>query len=138
MPELIFEKRDRIAYVTINRPEKMNAMNRAVIEELNDAWVRIRDETDIWCAIITGAGDRAFSAGADLKELSKFARGSDSGDTETGDMGRPRLRWLWKSLEVWKPLIAAVNGYCLGGHWSWPWPATSLSPLNRPHSAWRR
>ena len=113
MPELIFEKRDRIAYITINRPEKMNAMNRAVMLGLNDAWMRVRDETDVWCAIITGAGDRAFSAGADLQEISNLPQGGDLDDSEAVDKMRPRL--LWRTLEVWKPMIAAVNGYCLAG-----------------------
>lgn len=113
MPDLIFEKRDRIAYITLNRPEKMNAMSRAVMQGLNDAWMRIRDESDIWCAIFTGAGDRAFSAGADLQEMSNIPSAGDADDSVTADRVQPQL--LWKTLEVWKPMIAAVNGYCLAG-----------------------
>ncbi|MFQ5873277.1 MAG: enoyl-CoA hydratase/isomerase family protein [Dehalococcoidia bacterium] len=113
MSEVIFEKRDHIAYVTINRPEKMNAMNAAVRSGLNEAWTRIGDEMDIWCAIITGAGDKAFSAGADLQEMSEMRHAIDSGDSAMATW--ERRRFLWRTQEVWKPIIAAVNGYCLAG-----------------------
>ena len=113
MSEVIFEKRNRIAYVTINRPEKMNALNIAVRHGLNDAWLRIRDDTDIWCAIITGAGDKAFSAGADLKEISQRRQARGVGDNQ--EVSRLRHGDLWRTLEVWKPIIVAVNGYCLAG-----------------------
>lgn len=106
---LIYEKKDRIAYITINRPEAMNAMDPETYTELSEAWSDVRDDPDVWVAIITGAGDRAFSAGADLKKT----------------IGRPVEAWhFWQTqeeqilnrgLEVWKPIIAAVNGYCLAG-----------------------
>lgn len=112
MPEVIFEKKNRIAYVTINRPEKMNALNMAVSSGLSEAWRRIRDETDIWCAIVTGAGDKAFSAGADLQEMSDVRQASDTGDNEAAEQRRREA--LWK-MEISKPIIAAVNGYCLAG-----------------------
>jgi enoyl-CoA hydratase/carnithine racemase len=110
MPEVIFEKKGRIAYVTINRPEVMNALNSAVVRGLNEAWQRIRDESDIWCAIVTGAGGKAFSAGADLKEMS--GRRSDA---DAGDLLGPRVRELWWYGFLAKPTIAAVDGYCLAG-----------------------
>ena len=106
---LIYEKKDKIAHITINRPEAMNAMDPATYKELSEAWIDVRDDPDIWVAIITGAGDKAFSAGADLKKT----------------IGRPVEAWhFWQTqeeqilnrgLEVWKPIIAAVNGYCLAG-----------------------
>lgn len=106
---LIYEKKDKIAYITINRPEAMNAMDPETYQELSDAWANVRDDPDVWVAIITGAGDKAFSAGADLKKT----------------IGRPVDAWhFWQTqeeqilnrgLEVWKPVIAAVNGYCLAG-----------------------
>ena len=106
---LIYEKKDRIAYVTINRPEAMNAMDPQTYTELSEAWVDIRDDPDVWVAIITGAGEKSFSAGADLKKT----------------IGRPVEAWhFWQTqeeqilnqgLEVWKPIVAAVNGYCLAG-----------------------
>ncbi|MEE9198189.1 MAG: enoyl-CoA hydratase-related protein [Dehalococcoidia bacterium] len=113
MPEVIFEKKNRIAYVTLNRPEVMNAMNMAVRDGLNEAWQRIRDETDIWCTIVTGAGDRAFSSGADLKEMSERKVAMDAGKVQVDRSFRSSESW--RTLEVWKPIIAAVNGYCLAG-----------------------
>ena len=113
MSEVIFEKRDRIAFVTVNRPEVMNAINTAVSDGLNEVWHRIRDETDIWCAIVTGAGDKAFSAGADLKEMSHQRENLASGKVQGGEASD--VPELWRTLEVWKPIIAAVNGYCLAG-----------------------
>jgi len=98
-----------IATITINRPERRNAMDAEHYAALSDAWVRVRDEPEIRCAIITGAGDISFTAGADLKSL----------------IGRPNELWqffltqkgqiLNRGLEVWKPVIAAVNGFCIGG-----------------------
>jgi enoyl-CoA hydratase/carnithine racemase len=106
---LLFEVRDRVAYLTFNRPEAMNAMDPETYQQLSDAWIEVRDNPDIWCAIITGAGDRAFTAGADLKKT--IPR-------------QPELWEFWQTqseqilnrgLEVWKPVVAAVNGYCLAG-----------------------
>jgi E-phenylitaconyl-CoA hydratase len=106
---LIYQKKDHIAYITINRPEAMNAMDPETYKELSEAWIEVRDDPDVWVAIITGAGDRSFSAGADLKKT----------------IGRPVEKWhFWQTqeeqilnrgLEVWKPIIAAINGYCLAG-----------------------
>ena len=113
MPDLIFNKSDHIAYITLNRPEKMNAMNQEILDGLDDAWIRIRDDDEIWCAIINGAGDRAFSAGVDLQDISDVAQVDDSDMPQAATKFQPRL--LWKTLEVCKPIIAAVNGYCLAG-----------------------
>ena len=106
---LIYEKKDKIAYITLNRPEAMNAMDPETYKELSETWIDVRDDPDVWVAIITGAGDKAFSAGADLKKT----------------IGRPIEAWhFWQTqeeqilnrgLEVWKPIIAAINGYCLAG-----------------------
>lgn len=106
---LIYEKRGKIAYITINRPDVMNAMDPETYSELSRAWIDVRDDPDVWCAIITGAGERAFSAGADLRKT----------------IPREQEKWhIWQTqeeqilnrgLEIWKPIIAAVNGYCLAG-----------------------
>jgi len=113
LPDLIFNKSDHIAYITLNRPEKMNAMNQEILDGLDDAWIRIRDDDEIWCAIINGAGERAFSAGVDLQDISDVAQVDDSDMPQAATKFQPRL--LWKTLEVCKPIIAAVNGYCLAG-----------------------
>ena len=65
---LIFEKKNHIAYITINRPEAMNAMDPETYSELSQAWIEVRDDPEVWCSIVTGAGDKSFSAGADLKK----------------------------------------------------------------------
>ena len=77
MTAVLYEKRGKIAYVTINRPEAMNALNRDVQQGLTDAWQEIEADPDIFVAILTGTGGRAFSAGADLKTVET---GEDSGD----------------------------------------------------------
>jgi E-phenylitaconyl-CoA hydratase len=105
---LLFETRDHVAYITFNRPEVMNAMDAETYTDLSRAWIEVRDDPEIWVALITGKG-RAFTAGADLKSR----------------IGAPSEAWhFWQTqeeqilnrgLEVWKPVIAAVNGYCLAG-----------------------
>ena len=95
---LIYEKKGKIAYITLNRPEVMNAMDPEMYQALSEAWVDVRDDPDVWCAIITGAGDRAFTAGADLKKT----------------IPREQEKWrFWQTqdeqilnrgLEVWKPV----------------------------------
>ena len=67
MSAIAYEKRDRIAYVTIRRPEAMNALGPAHNQEIIEAWTDFRDDPDVWVAILTGSGERAFCAGADLK-----------------------------------------------------------------------
>jgi E-phenylitaconyl-CoA hydratase len=98
-----------IALITINRPERLNAMDAEHYQGLSNAWMRVRDDGAIRVAIVTGAGEKSFTTGADLK--SRFA-------------GEPQLQEVWltqreqllnRGLEVWKPIIAAINGYCLGG-----------------------
>src|SRR5260370_16962852 len=68
---LRFEKREQIAYVTINRPEKLNALNQAVMGELREVFTQIKDDPEVRVALLTGAGEKAFVAGADINELNK-------------------------------------------------------------------
>ncbi len=65
---VLFEVSDRVATVTINRPEAMNALDPETLAALSEVWTEVRDNPEIWVAIVTGAGDRAFCAGADLKK----------------------------------------------------------------------
>ena len=65
---VLYEKRDHVAHVTLNRPEVLNAFNRAMHQSLREVWMDFREDDDAWVALITGAGDRAFSAGQDMKE----------------------------------------------------------------------
>lgn len=107
--KISYEKQDRIAIITINRPEVRNAVDPETIDELANAWVEFRDDPKMWVGIITGTGDRAFSAGFDL---------STTGEAFQGEAlaGHGRIFYgLSKGLEIWKPTIAAINGYALGG-----------------------
>lgn len=107
--KLLYEVKDKVAYITINRPEVMNAMDAEVYAELSKAWIDVRDNPDVWVAIITGAGEKAFTAGADLKSF--IPRASEKADFWLTQ----KNMILNRGLEMWKPVIAAVNGYCLAG-----------------------
>jgi E-phenylitaconyl-CoA hydratase len=112
MAKLIYEKRGHVAYLTLNRPEAMNAMDADVYRLLSEAWIEVRDDYDIWASVITGAGDRAFSSGADLKT---YIPSADDPTNRARFWQTQAESLLNRGLEVWKPVIAAVNGYCLGG-----------------------
>ncbi|MDA1096691.1 MAG: enoyl-CoA hydratase-related protein, partial [Chloroflexi bacterium] len=105
-----YEKRDGVAYVTLNRPEAMNALNSEVNRGLHDAWITIRDDPEVLVAILTGAGGRAFSAGADLKEVNERQAQGLTGFAE----GDATSRYI-PDLGVWKPIIAAIDGFCVAG-----------------------
>ena len=109
-PTVTFDLTDRIATVTINRPEAMNALDPETVAALAEVWAEVRDNPEIWTAIVTGAGDRAFCAGADLKK--SIPRRADEGAWQTF---QPSARSaIDDGVQIWKPMIAAVNGYCLG------------------------
>jgi E-phenylitaconyl-CoA hydratase len=111
MPALIYEKKGRIAYITLNRPEARNAMNFEVWDGLVKAWMEIRDNPDVWAAIVTGAGDKAFSAGQDLKEVVEWMKKpADQRPAQPVPEVNPM-----RGLQTWKPIIAAINGICTGG-----------------------
>jgi enoyl-CoA hydratase len=122
MPEVIYEKKDRIAFVTINRPERKNALNRAAFGQLANAWLDFNEDPDLWVAIVTGAGDAAFCAGGDLKEAIQFfadnAEDLASGKKTPGAEGyhpmSPLIAML-REVEIYKPILAAVNGICVAG-----------------------
>lgn len=108
----IYEKKGRVAYITINRPEVMNAINPATSQELAEAFRDFDQDDEVWVAIYTGAGDRAFSAGMDLRASAEAsARGERRGPGPEGGMAGLTSGRSYIS----KPIIAAVNGYALGG-----------------------
>ena len=82
MPHLIYQKRDGIAYLTMNRPEKRNAITPEMVIQLAEAWTDFRDDGDARVAILTGAGDRAFCAGADLGRLIPLMTGARQPDDD--------------------------------------------------------
>jgi len=108
---IIYEKKGRIAYVTINRPEVMNSISPPVSEELWEVWSEFKNDPDAWVAILTGAGDRAFSAGNDLKYQAEHA--SDPGAMTIKSPGG--FGGTTANFECNKPIIAAVNGFAMGG-----------------------
>lgn len=118
---IIFERQDRIAIITINRPEVRNAVDPETVDELARAFVELRDDPNLWVGIVTGTGDKAFSAGADLASASAMfsggGRAATSGEGQRMAMpGHGRVYYgVCKGLELWKPMIAAINGYCLAG-----------------------
>jgi enoyl-CoA hydratase/carnithine racemase len=103
-----YEKEGRIAIFTINRPEAMNALNIATVRELLEAMVDFRDDPELWVGIVTGAGERAFCGGADIKDTLPFMK-----EHRRDPWSFPPS--IMRGLELWKPLIAAINGMALGG-----------------------
>jgi enoyl-CoA hydratase/carnithine racemase len=105
-----YEKNNHLAILTMNRPEAMNAMNAVMRKEMGEAFVDFKNDLDSWVLIITGAGEKAFSAGMDLKEMAaNLAGGGGRGvTTENPDLAQGNI-------EIWKPVIAAINGVAIGG-----------------------
>jgi enoyl-CoA hydratase len=110
--EVRFEVRERVAYITLNRPERRNALSYAVQDRLVELFGRCDADPGVWALVITGTGDRAFSAGADLKELDEVAR---RGEQIRVPMTGPTRNFHEALLETGKPTIAALNGHALAG-----------------------
>ncbi|HUJ96186.1 MAG TPA: enoyl-CoA hydratase-related protein [Terriglobales bacterium] len=106
---ILFEKKNAIAYVTINRPKVLNALNMATMEELRAAFTEVKHDAHVRVAILTGAGEKAFVAGADINEL---ARHDAIGAKEYTHRGQAVLDLIEN---LGKPVIACVNGFALGG-----------------------
>jgi len=104
-----YQKEGHIATFTINNPEVLNALSPAAVAEWTDALIDFRDDKNLWVGIITGAGEKSFCTGLDLRSAGP---GSGGG----GGEGRPAPQeTLVRGLKLWKPLIAAINGYAFGG-----------------------
>src|SRR5579875_1738204 len=103
---ILVDRDERVGIVTLNRPEVLNALNHHVVSELASALEAFDNDNDIGCMVITGAGDRAFAAGADIKEMS---------DKSPIDMMLGGFEAWQRIRRIHKPLIAAVGGYALGG-----------------------
>lgn len=105
METVKFEVKDRIAFVTLNRPEKLNALNHQMIAEIFEALHEVRENPDIWVAVLTGEG-RAFSTGHDLN------MGFGATPREGRPSGTTDDLYVYMS-QTWKPIIAGCNGFCL-------------------------
>ncbi|MBI4188392.1 MAG: enoyl-CoA hydratase/isomerase family protein [Chloroflexi bacterium] len=106
--EIDYKKEGKIAIFTLNRPDAMNSFSVKLLKELYAAMVDFRDDPDLWVGIVTGAGDKSFSAGADIKELFPYWKEhkADPWSVPLAPMHR---------FELYKPLVAAINGYALAG-----------------------
>ena len=106
---LLYEKRDSIAYITLNRPKVLNALNRKTVEELQAALLDARGDDSVRVIIMTGAGEKSFVAGADIGEL---AQQTPVSGRETSLFGQSVFHLLET---MGKPSICAINGFALGG-----------------------
>ncbi len=118
-PAVLYEKRDGIAVVTMNRPEVRNAINPEMLCRLADAWQAVNDDPEVRVVILTGAGDKAFCAGADLDKLIRMMQGLRPPESEYDERIKNDYSIIYKGLlrnyQVNKPLIAAVRGFCVAG-----------------------
>src|ERR1700757_1416913 len=106
---ILFEKKDAIAYITFNRPKVLNALNRKTVEELRDALLEARDDSSVRVLILTGAGEKSFVAGADIGELAQRTPVDGKDFSLFGQS-------VFHLLETMgKPSICAINGFALGG-----------------------
>lgn len=110
LENIALQKKSGIAYVTINRPKKLNALNKSTITELHTVFEMLNADSEVRVVILTGSGDKAFVAGADISEFSDFS--TDQG----GELARKGQEMVFDYIEnLSKPVIAAINGYALGG-----------------------
>jgi len=107
---ILVDIEDAIALITINRPDKLNALNKATIDELHQAFKELNNNKDVRAIIITGSGEKAFVAGADISE---FANYSTKEGTMLSAMGQELLFDFIENMTT--PVIAAINGFALGG-----------------------
>ena len=118
-PAVLYSKEGHVATVVMNRPEVKNALNGEMLVRLADAWQDINDDETIRVAILTGAGDDAFCAGADLDRLVGMMQGKRPPETDFDkriiDDFTIIYKGLMRSYDLVKPLIAAVRGYCIAG-----------------------
>ncbi len=116
-PVVIYEKKlnGRVVVMTMNRPEAMNALNNELSDAVYDGFEQFRDDDEAWVLILTGVGDRAFCAGADLKQSAQRSAGGGQAPPPRRSTRLHLPYPLSDFLELWKPTIAAVNGYAIAG-----------------------
>jgi len=115
---ILYEKKGRIVYITINRPETLNALNMQAIMELSQAWRDFEKDASLWVSIVTGAGEKAMCSGFDVKDAVEREKGGESYSGKIAPEpveGYPAEIWGPRRNEVSKPVIAAINGICCGG-----------------------
>jgi enoyl-CoA hydratase/carnithine racemase len=119
---LLYDERDGVAYVTMNRPERLNAFNFQMQTELRDVYTSLRHNDDVRAVVLTGAGEKAFCTGIDRDEsVGDFVEKHRAGVNRVGSVSTPIMfddpgkNICPKQLDLWKPVIAAVNGMACGG-----------------------
>ncbi|MFC1534709.1 enoyl-CoA hydratase/isomerase family protein, partial [Thermodesulfobacteriota bacterium] len=116
---LIYEKKDKIAYVTLNRPEALNSVDPEMALELIEAWKDYRDDKNCLCAIITGTGDKSFCAGLDLGSTIPMLTGARKPETEAEATLASNRELIdeatLRNFEIFKPVISAINGFAIAG-----------------------
>ena len=114
MERILFERKDRVAHITIQRPERLNSFDPDTHVEFSRALDAFERDDELWVGVLTGAGERAFSAGRDLVQLAEISRASEA--EQRADAAKMRdARRLTDRFELSKPLIARLNGFALGG-----------------------
>ena len=108
--DLLLERDGNVATLTINRPEKLNAMTVAMDRRMNDLVHELNNDRDVRVVVLTGAGDRAFSAGSDITDLDEYGDNWSYRNRFDARLDYARAVWLLR-----KPVVAAVHGYCIGG-----------------------
>lgn len=109
------ETEGHVLVVTLDRPAAHNALSLEMSAELVQAFVRLRDDAELRVAILTGAGDRAFCAGADLKQVGDYYRSLSPIERRERGEREPGLGGITRNLDAGKPVVAAIDGYCLAG-----------------------
>jgi len=116
---ILYEKRNHIAYLTLNRPQAHNAVDPEMVLELLAAWEDYRDDENLRCIILTGAGDESFCAGADLAKLIPLFTGARQPETDADRQIQADLtistRAFLRDFDLFKPVVAAVNGNAIAG-----------------------
>lgn len=116
-PKVLYEKRGALAYVTLNRPEVHNCIDVEMSEQLIAVWDEVKRDREVRCAVLTGAGERAFCSGADLEQLIPAIRDASEADNRRRAFEGPGWGGISGGYTIHTPIVAAINGYCIaGGH----------------------
>ena len=112
---IVVEKEGHVFTIAINRPQVLNCIDPDTNFELSDAWEEFRKNDELWVAIITGTGDKAFCTGADLKAWHKFILEQKVSFPRKSAYYGPGFGGLTRGIDIFKPVIAAINGFCYAG-----------------------
>jgi enoyl-CoA hydratase/carnithine racemase len=115
MANILYEHHGRVRLITINRAERMNSLDFAANDELVDIWREFDNDEEAYVAVVTGAGDRAFCAGADLKTYTMNFAGRPAPEFRTKFTNGPGFGGVTRNMDIYKPIVAAVNGFAISG-----------------------